>query len=249
MIQQTCKAVVLDYRDHGESDKIITFYSDTLGKFTGIAKGAFRSKKRFVNKLELLSYLTLSYSFRKNSDLAFIHDAELLESFISIREQIPLYFSASLIREIMLSSTPFHQEDKEIFHLLIWALQTFESKRIPRTVVVIFLSRLYNHLGYQPYLAGCHLCGRALNKNRTYTFYHSLGGLICDRCTNNYQGSATPLAMGTIKLLSSAIDEPLHRVNRLRFTEHTEKQALHMLQHFGRTIFQRDAQSWKMVLQ
>ncbi len=249
MKQQAYKAVVLDYRDHGESDKIVTFYSDKLGKFTGIAKGAFRSKKRFVNKLEQLSYLTLTCSFKKGSDLAFIHDAELIDSFISIREQIPLYFSASLIREIMLTSTPFHQEDKDIFHLLLWALQTFEAKGVPHTVVVIFLTRLYNQLGYRPHLAGCHSCGIQLCQDRTYTFQHSLGGLICDRCTTNYQGSATPLSMGTIKLLSSAMDEPLHRLSRLRFTEHTAKQALHLLQRFGRTIFQRDAQSWKMVLQ
>ncbi len=249
MIRQTCEAVVLDYRDHGESDKIISFYSDNVGKFAGIAKGAFRSKKRFVNKLELLSHLTLTYSFKRGSDLAFIHDAELIESFISIREQIPLYFSASLIREMMLTSTPFHQKDTDIFFLLLWALQTFESKGIPKTVIVIFLSRLYNHLGYQPHLQGCHFCGCKLSHHRTYTFHHSLGGLICDKCADNSQGSVTPLSIGTIKLLSSAINEPLHRLNRLRFTEHTAKQALHMLQRFGRTIFQRDAQSWKMVLQ
>lgn len=49
-------ALVLHCRDHGESDKIITLLTKNAGKFSGIAKGANRSKKRFVNKLELFLF-------------------------------------------------------------------------------------------------------------------------------------------------------------------------------------------------
>ena len=48
-------AIVLRSFDYGESDRIITFYTDDFGKLTGIAKGARRSKRRFPNALELFS--------------------------------------------------------------------------------------------------------------------------------------------------------------------------------------------------
>ncbi len=45
MLIKKIKAVVLKVSDLGESDKIVTFYSDQAGKIAGIAKGAKKSKK------------------------------------------------------------------------------------------------------------------------------------------------------------------------------------------------------------
>jgi len=44
-------AIVLRSRPFGESDKIVSFLTESYGKLTGIAKGAKRSRKRFVNPL------------------------------------------------------------------------------------------------------------------------------------------------------------------------------------------------------
>ncbi len=54
-------AVVLNCYDHGESDKIVTLFCQNIGLITGIAKGANRSTKRFVNKLELFTLLHVYY--------------------------------------------------------------------------------------------------------------------------------------------------------------------------------------------
>ena len=59
-LAQDTEAIVLDCRDHGESDKIVTFFCLDAGRLAGIAKGANRSKRRFVNKLELFSSLQLT---------------------------------------------------------------------------------------------------------------------------------------------------------------------------------------------
>ena len=45
-------AVVLNSVDYAESDRILTFFTREHGKLSGIAKGARRSKKRFVGKLD-----------------------------------------------------------------------------------------------------------------------------------------------------------------------------------------------------
>ena len=77
-------AIVLDCRDHGESDKIVTFFCRDIGRITGIAKGAKRSKKRFVNKLEIFSSLCIQHTLPQNGRLAFIAEAELLDGFITL---------------------------------------------------------------------------------------------------------------------------------------------------------------------
>ena len=57
--ETTTPAVVVRARVFGESDKIVTFLTRDLGKVTGIAKGAKRSKRRFVNVLEPFTHVSL----------------------------------------------------------------------------------------------------------------------------------------------------------------------------------------------
>ena len=52
---QTTHAIVLRARPYGESDKIVSFLTEDFGKLSGIAKGALRSRRRFVNSLEPFS--------------------------------------------------------------------------------------------------------------------------------------------------------------------------------------------------
>ena len=77
--------VIINVRDFGESDKIITLYCPTAGKLTCIAKGAKRSQKRFVNKLELFSLLTFHYNDRYA--LPIMEQAELEESHLELRQK------------------------------------------------------------------------------------------------------------------------------------------------------------------
>ena len=76
---QTTRGYVLHIAGYGEADKLVTLYSNDLGRFTAIAKGALKSKQRFVNKLEPYSLLSLFYlPPRTSSGLYFLEEAELL---------------------------------------------------------------------------------------------------------------------------------------------------------------------------
>lgn len=240
-------AIVLDCRDHGESDKIITFFTPDEGRLTGIAKGANRSKKRFLNKLELFSYLTISYSERQRSSLAFIADAELNESFINLRNDIDRYTAATFIREVLLIAIVEKQGDKDIFNLLLWALQSLDEKKSHLGITATFLIRLYDLLGYCPDLFCCRVCGCLFSLDQRYSFHHSTGGLICQDCMGLATDNISNLSMGSIRMLQSALSEPLERLNRLHFSSHVLQQSLTMLHRYGRTLFQREIQSWKAL--
>ena len=61
MREERTPAIVLRSRAHGESDKIVTFLTRDWGKVTGIAKGAKRSRHRFVNVLEAFTQVQLRF--------------------------------------------------------------------------------------------------------------------------------------------------------------------------------------------
>lgn len=247
MISTEADAIVLDSREHGESDKIITVLTPDAGKISGIAKGASRSKKRFLNKLELFSHLTLTYSERKFSNLVFIEEAELLSSFITLRSGINPYTTATLLREVLLVGTPERQGDRGIFDLLHWSLSSLDEGRSHLAVAAAFLLRFYERLGYCPDFTCCRQCGSLYRTDTDHSFHHASGGLVCSRCMNSIHDTCSELSPGTIKLLEAVLSEPLSRLGRLHFSRQALVQSLYMLHKYGRNLFQREIQSWKAL--
>ena len=86
MESKKSKAIILRTRDFGESDLMVTAFSYVYGNIKGIAKGARRSSKRFVNSLNIFSLVNLAFKERRNSDLVWIDSCELIDGYPGIRE-------------------------------------------------------------------------------------------------------------------------------------------------------------------
>jgi DNA repair protein RecO (recombination protein O) len=240
-------AIILDCREHGESDLVVTFFCRHHGRLTGIAKGAKRSKKRFVNKLEIFTSLRIRHTMPKNNRLAFIAEAELVESFLALRQDILCYTTASIIREFTLLATHEMEGDEELYPLLIWAFTSLDSGRPPRAILILFLIRFYTAIGYSPQLHHCPDCSQEVNETETYTFYPAAGTIRCRTCSKGKESNCSPLSLGTIRSLAAAQDNPLNRLQRLHLSPHSQKEALTFLHLYGRQLFQREIISWSFL--
>lgn len=240
-------AVVLDCREHGESDLIVTFFCRHHGRLTGIAKGARRSKKRFVNKLEIFTSLLIRHTIPQNRRLAFIAEAELMESFLKLRQDISCYTTANIIREFILLGTQEMEGDEELYPLLIWALTSLDSGRSPQAILTLFLIRFFTAIGYSPQLSHCLDCSQEVHQAETYTFHTAAGSIRCNSCTPGRPANTIPLSLGTLKSLTAAQDQPLDRLQRLQLSSHSKKEALSFLHHYGRQLFQREIVSWAFL--
>lgn len=240
-------AIVIDCRDHGESDKIITFFCQQLGRMTGIAKGAKRSKKRFVNKLEIFSSLNICHTLPLNGRLAFIAEAELLDSFLNLRTDITCYGTASIIREFLLLATKEMEGDEKLYPLLLWAFHSLDIQQPPNPVLIFFLIRFFSIIGYRPNLSNCSDCGKQLSNNDSYSFHPQSGGIHCNKCNKEQRGSRIPLSCGTLRSLDMAAKQPLSRLQRLQLTEQSRRESLSFLHMYGRQLFQREIVSWEFL--
>jgi DNA repair protein RecO (recombination protein O) len=279
-------AIVLDCRDHGESDQIITFFCQDIGRMTGIAKGAKRSQKRFVNKLELFSSLRIRYTESRSSALVFIAEAELVESFISLRRNMSLYMAATVLRELTLSATRDLEGDDGIFPLLQWGLQSMDAQRplsrrgafrckrhlsgpgcvtcgprdigatlarIPAqspvmNILAMFQIKFFEQIGYRPNLDFCLRCHQPFSIQQEYGFDCRGGGIVCGRCQREgEQASVLSLSRGTIKILASAQNQPLHRLHRLHLSGSCLGEALSLLCHYGHHLLQRELCSLQIL--
>ncbi len=246
--EQQTSAIVLDCRDHGESDKIVTFFCPEAGRFTGIAKGAKRSKRRFVNKLELFSLLHITYTLPRQDGLAFIAAAELESSFLQLRKKVELYNAATVIREFILMGVREKECDSRVFTLLHWALRSLDKNHPHLPVIAIFLIRFFDYIGYRPDLQCCHHCGLGVSSQMRFSFNYTIGGLVCETCAAHGHQTVVPLAFGTIRLLTDIQTLPIKRLHRRQFSSLALNESLILLHRFGRRLFQRDIQSWETII-
>lgn len=239
-------AVVLNCIEHGESDVIVTLFCQDVGRLSAIAKGAKKSKKRFVNKLELFSFLHITYQQKANRSLAFLAEADLHTGFLQIRQDLQIYSSASIIREFLLLGIRENEPDLSIFRLCLWALHNLDKQQPPMTVLCLFLVRFYDHIGYRPDLQTCVQCSLPVTRHNRYSFDTTGGRIICSVC-NPHLPRGIPLSHGTIKILRTAQDQPVERLHRLKMSGSILHEAVSLLQSYGNQLFQRDIMSWRVV--
>ncbi|HID02202.1 MAG TPA: DNA repair protein RecO [Desulfobacterales bacterium] len=245
--QKETDALVIGCQDYRDSDKILTLLTRDYGRISCIAKGAKKSKKRFVNKLEVYSFLHITFTDYPNRSLGFLNEAELHTSFIQIRNSASLYIFSSIIQEVLLQSTREREADFSLFQVSLWALHNLNEQLPPETVLTLFLLRLYDILGYRPDFSSCLQCGAKTGNNLNFHFHIQSGGIICARC--NKQSSNRHLLQGTIKFLATAQNQPVEKLHRIKAEKKIIKEALHLLHHYGRNILQRDIIAWKMLKQ
>ncbi len=244
-------AVVIDVKDYGESDKIVTFYSLLRGRMCGIAKGAKRSLKRFVNKLELFTLLEIHFTDGRTSSLVRLDQADPLDHFPALRASYERYTAATVLCELVLHWTRENDADPRLFELLRWGLGNLEDEsRPPIWGVILFQIKLLTLLGFQPDLTGCSTCGRLAPGLAPYRFRLARGSLLCAPCTqiarpDDRQGLV--ISLSTAQLLKKAQELDTAKLARLRFSPREVREGAVFLQAYGNHILQREIQSWEQL--
>jgi DNA repair protein RecO (recombination protein O) len=187
------EALILRTRDFGESDCIVTAFSSLHGTIKGIAKGARKSSKRFVNSLNIFSHVNLEYRDRRSGDLVWLDSSELIDGFPGIRSNYTQLSTASYVVELTETLFPLNVPSQEMFSLLKWALGSIsEGENLKRTMIV-FQARAMSIGGFSINTSKCALCGRVYQGEGRALFHPSSGSIVCMGCAR--ETAHTP-AMG-----------------------------------------------------
>lgn len=195
-------AIVLRTRPYGESDKIVSFFSENYGKLTGIAKGAMRSRRRFVNSLEPFALVNLSFQDRPHSNLAFILSADLLDSFRLLASTLERISFASYLVEITDGLSAEREENSAVFQHLKEGLIHLSEHGTSLRFLTSFELKLLRLAGYQPILDICKRC----HKNRVdgavgqWHFSPLEGGILCELCSR-HSSEVLPLGGPAVEVL------------------------------------------------
>ena len=181
-VETTTPAIVMHARAFGESDKIVTFLTRDAGKLTGIAKGAKRSKRRFVNVLEPFTHVNVQLRQRASSDLAFIAACELLEAHHTFARDLLKFAHASYMLELTDRMIRGREAGRETYELVRDALGHLDRGRPESGLLRAFELHLLRLTGYEPALDRCRRCGAGLESVTSMYVDPARGGVLCAGC-------------------------------------------------------------------
>jgi len=180
--QKKSQAIILRTRDFGESDRVVTFFSSLYGNLRGIAKGARRSSKRFVNSLTIFSLVDVEFRERRNNDLVWLDSCELIDGFPGIRSDYNLLSKASYMVEMTEILFPLNVPSSDMFQLLRSALGSISDRRNTEETMVIFQARAMKIGGFGINVSKCSLCGRPYRGKGRALFHPPGGSIVCLAC-------------------------------------------------------------------
>ena len=171
---------MLRHSDYGEADRLLTLYTRQLGKTRALAKGARKIASRKAGHIEPFTHAKLQLA--KGRDLLILTQADTVDAYLPLREDLILTSHASYVMELLDRFTYEEEiESPSTFRLLTDTLSRLASKSDPWLVIRYYEMRLLDHLGFRPQLFECANCGREIKAEDQY-FSFSAGGVICPRC-------------------------------------------------------------------
>jgi DNA repair protein RecO (recombination protein O) len=162
----------------GESDRIITFFTQGHGRLRGVAKGARKSKSRFGGRLDAFTHVDLQL-YRGRSDLDIVTQADILGRPRRIRADYAAFCAAAAMADAVDRTTPERERNVSAFLLLKSALQALEDGATdPPLLAYAFLAKLTSMAGLHPTLRACVDCA----SDTVVAFSHGRGGAVCGSC-------------------------------------------------------------------
>lgn len=144
----TSEGVVLLRKKFGEADRIISLYTFKFGKISVLAKGIRRPKSRKRGHLEIFSHI--NFQATKSESLGIMTEADTINSFDKIRKDLNKVSLAYYFCEVVNKITHEHEENTEVFRLLVGVLKRLEDEERLRSLRKFFVTKLLEAMGYWP---------------------------------------------------------------------------------------------------
>jgi|SRR5581483_8005850 len=168
------EAVVLRTYRLGEADRIVVLFTKGRGKVRAVGKGVRKTTSRFGARLEPTSHVALQLFDGRNLDT--ITQAETLEHFRTLREDLERITRASAMLEAVDSITIEREPNAPLYTMLLGALRTLAGANHP-LVVPAFFWKLLALEGVAPMVEACVVCGAA---EPLCAFSLDDGGVVCE---------------------------------------------------------------------
>ena len=233
-------AIIMRIKEFGESDLLVGYFTPDKGRLKGVAKGARRSRVRFVNCLDLFCLANLEYELKARKDLHFLHSGKLINAFPGIRSDFSSLSLASYMVELTEILFPPAVVAGEAFALMKNAFFALNDNDRIDILRLHFEARAMTLGGYGIDCKKCCSCQREYTGKGRAVFRATRGSIACLACEPETQRSPG-LAPETVEALKIMQSRPWSDVRDLPLTgeiisEIRPVHRLHLEHQLGRRL-------------
>ncbi|MEA4826295.1 MAG: DNA repair protein RecO, partial [Clostridium sp.] len=107
------RAIVIKTQDFKENDKLIWLFTEKLGKVSAIARGAKRSKSKFLSSTQPFCFG--EYILYRGKNLYNINEVQIIDSFQGILKDIDTITYGSYLCELILIGLQEEESNRDLF--------------------------------------------------------------------------------------------------------------------------------------
>lgn len=204
------KAIIIKTQDFKENDKLVWLYSEELGKITAVAKGAKRSKSKFLSLTLPLCYGV--YMVYKGRNLYTLQEGKLINSFQSLLNNLDKLTYSSYLCELIDIACNDGEANKALFRDFVTTLYLLNTDALDYELLIrSFEIKLLRSTGYTIMLDKCTICGKKINISNYISLSH-YGG-VCESCPKEHGLFISKGAYNSLKFLMSMNMDKLYRLN------------------------------------
>jgi len=145
------EAIILKSADQNETGRLLTIYSEKLGKINVQAKGVKKVESKLRGHIEAISYSQFILVEGKYSLI--LKDAILIDQFLNIKKDLEKIKIAKELADLIDEALVGEERDEEIWKLTLETFKLLNTKNVGRTtshMITEFKRRIIGLLGYDP---------------------------------------------------------------------------------------------------
>lgn len=231
--------LILKEQNIGEKDKLVTVLTRHNGLVRAFVRGAKSFKNRKNSATGMFCYSKIS--LYKSRDSYIIDEAEPLETFFGLRNDLDKISLAQYFSELAISLVQEEEPAEEYLRLILNSLHFLSKGTMPNEQIkAITELRMMCIAGFMPNLIACERCG----EYETDTMYFDVqdGLLYCENCISS--SALFQLDIGLVKALRHIAFSDFEKIYSFKMEEYvipdlsyiTEKYLLSKLQRNFKTL-------------
>ncbi len=203
------EGIVLQSREFGEIDRLVTLFTRGRGKLQVLAKGARKVGNRFGASLDLFSLS--EFLFYTASGMPLVVQGKIRRAFRDLLRSPLRWMAGEYLLLVVEKSFPLERREERILDEVLSLWETFlEDEKAIKPLLLRFYFDIAWALGIFPELRECVRCRKTL-KGEGHLFSIPLGGFVCTSCGHALR-EATLLPSSAVCVLLSLVGAPLENV-------------------------------------
>ena len=179
-------ALILRVRPHGERDLLVDLFTEQVGRTTVLARGALKTRKRYMGVLEPGSLVKVDYVPKPG--LPTLGPCDVLTSVWQARQNLDALAILYYVLEIIRLATPLEEQDLVLFSAACHLLELLESEEcVSVETLVAWELHCMQHLGYALRIDRC-----PYTQNPPDGLSLKAGGAISSKANRPYWPLSTP---------------------------------------------------------